>query len=133
MTHTLRGKKDDTRREGGRGWEVSQRKQAAIWSNSHIWLWSQTRLSHWGYEAGEDVGWGLWGGECISLMCPCVCMHVESSRMSRPGLSPSPRPNQTDSQFARLSLPWRQPCKGPGQRQQSTGVCGKGEGNARES
>ena len=119
--------------EGGGGMEVSQRKQAAIWSNSHIRLWSQTRLSPWGYEAGEGVGWGSWGGECISVMCMCVCMHVESSSMSRPGLSPSPRPNQTDSQSARLSLPWRHPWKGPGLRQQSTGVCGKGEGNARES
>src|SRR4029434_8662834 len=92
--------------EGGGAMEVSQRKQAAIWSNSHIRLWSQTRLSPWGYEAAEGVGWGSWGGECISGMCMCVCMHVESSSMSRPGLSPYPRPNQTDSQSARLSLPW---------------------------
>jgi len=56
---------------------------------------------------------------------------VESSCVSGPVLSSSPRPQSDGSQFARWSLPWRQPRKGPGQSQQSTGVCGEGEGNER--
>ena len=54
----------------------SKRKQAALWSCSHDRRWCQTRLSHWGNEASKGVGWGLWGGDCISVYNMYVCMYV---------------------------------------------------------